>query len=202
MNATQEEKLYLAQQMIPELITKYNTTLLVGKAARVFKRMFSGELYTMTKADEVREFLNQWNIQHDKPIVFEDMALMTKSVQAYLLKFIEEPPAPLVILASKDNLSPVILSRCKRVIKLEEAFTTKNVGISNFIESKLKADDEIRTFQRENKDEALPDDLLRYTNERIEQTSLEECPDYLYQVTNLKLINPNISNYDKYLELL
>lgn len=157
-----DQQKYLASLLTPDAIRNNKVTLLLGQSTQIFKQIFKGEFHTITTADEVKQFISDYMLPNDKPLVFEDLSLMTNQVQAYLLKFIEEPPTPLVILASKDNISPVILSRCKKIIKLADITKYGDQSISTFIS---------------NYEEDLINDKL--TSEQI----YKKCPTYLYYQT-------------------
>ena len=114
---------------------------------------------------------------------------MTSSVQTYLLKFIENPPAPLIILASKDNISPIILSRCKRIIKLPSIIHHEtNIGISELVKRKMDYESE-----------STKDDPARVPVPfDTELNSLVYCPDYQYLLLQAKIHY----KLDSYLTLL
>lgn len=189
-------KRILMKQLSPQKVKEFNTTILIGRSARIAKKMLPNGYRTITTADDVRSFLDYYSTPTDAPIIFEDPSRMVPSVQAYLLKFIEEPPAPLIILASKDNISPVLLSRCKRCIKFPEDIKHGTKTLQEFTEAKMRAEEEYRTLLKEKQD--IPDDVYKYMT-RIEKTSLEECPEYLYIRSGVTI---NISHLDKFIGLL
>lgn len=190
----------LVQQLTKESLKDFNPTILIGKAATVFKRICKSQLYTITTAKEVKEFLSKWDTPLDTPIIFEDISLMTPSVQTYLLKFIEEPIAPLIIMASKDNISPIILSRCKKIIKYPEPLSYGHQSLQEFIENKQQAQDEIYAARMDpNSHTSIPESVSRYFD-HPEQTALEDCPEYLFMSKEIEAYT--CFNKDKYLELL
>ena len=189
----------MASQLTPDLVKEFRVTIIIGDAVELFKKMIKSPYYTITKADEVREFLANHTMPNDTPIIFEDLSLMTQNVQAYLLKFIEEPPAPLIILASKDNISPVILSRCKNIIKVPSTIVPNNQTISEFVAHRLEMLDEIKASRFTEKGVNLD---LQYEYDNPEEFSLKECPEYMYRVTQIKLSNNDIRNVDRYMKLL
>lgn len=195
-----EEQKYLASLINKEQCQLHRVTLVIGRAAEVLKPMLRNvSLYTMTKADEVRDFLDKFNTPMDEPIFFEDVSLMTPTVQSFLLKFIEEPLMPLIILASKDNISPIILSRCKRIIKLPCNDIPGTKSLESFVSARIQTAEEIKTAQLLG--EKVDAEVLESYN-NVEASSLKECPDYMYKVTRMKSNKSNIYNPDRYLELM
>lgn len=179
MIITDDQKKYVLNRL--SRAKEFRVNIVIGPAVEVFKSIYKDPYETITTAEELRTFLAKWNVPYDKPIVFEDISLMTPSVQAALLKFIEEPPAPLIILASLDNVNSIILSRCKNIVKIPSEVPTPTLKLSEFIERKDK--------------EELPEDL------NITEASLQLCPEYYYRIAKIqqtgKLIKP-----DRYLKLL
>lgn len=196
----QEEQKYLASKVNPVECKKHGVTIVIGRAVDILKPMLRGaNFYSMTKADEVRDFLERNSMASEGTLFMEDLSLMTPAVQSFLLKFIEEPLMPLVILASKDNISPIILSRCKRIIKLPCTEVPNPQLVKQFVETRIQLAEEIKTAQRLG--EQVPHDVLEsYSN--VEGESLLKCCDYMYLVTRMKTKKSNISNPDKYLELM
>lgn len=178
-----EEQIQLAQELISDKVKEYMTTIIIGRAVDVFKSIYKGFYDTISTAEDIREFLDKWNMPYDKPIVFEDISLLTPIVQVYLLKFIEEPPAPLIILAKEDNISPIILSRCKHIIKLPDKFNYQPISINEFIAKKEEAQDNDQDFN-------------------VYREALEHCPEYIYMTTKLAMSKHNIHKPDRYLKLL
>ena len=91
--------------------------LLIGGASEVFKKIYRGNIYQVYNTEELKEFLLEfYNTVYDRPIVLEDISSLYKD--SILLKFVEETTIPLILLASKDNLSLPLHSRIKTVLKL------------------------------------------------------------------------------------
>lgn len=177
--------------------TDARVTIIIGEAATIFKtKMYQGNYDTLTTAEDVRNFLAKWNTPYDKPIVFEDLALMVPRVQTFLLKFIEEPPAPLIILSSRDNVSPIILSRCKNIIKVPSTIETHAVPVSQFVQERID-------FLNEQKAKKYDEnqDIEKQSKDDLELESLQRCPEYFYMTTKIRL-NREVKNIDKYLSLL
>ena len=57
-----EKKKYLASILTKDSIIKNGTTLLMGEAARVFKSIFSGNIISITTAEEVKDFIDNYSI--------------------------------------------------------------------------------------------------------------------------------------------
>lgn len=190
---------YLAASITLDKLTKSQVTLLIGDSVELFKKIYKGPLYTITKADEVKEFINNHQIPDDKPLVFEDISLMTSNVQTYLLKFIEEPPTPLLILASRDNVSPIILSRCRTIIKIPSSIVPKNKELKDFADRRIELWD-MYTEAKRGGAKMEPEDLEELNS--LELQSLKECPDYFYWMAKLRI--PLIQEHTaaKYIKLL
>ena len=88
--------------------------LLIGGAVPAFKSLYNGHIYRVDTVDEARDFVNRfYGIHVDFPVVIEDLSNLRKD--EVLLKLIEEAKFPIIMLASKDNVVPTILSRTKRI---------------------------------------------------------------------------------------
>lgn len=180
----QELKKELASELTKEKLIANGSTLILGYAAKLVKQMLTGNYYTLTTADDVREFVGKFSIKSDQLLVFEDLALLEPRVQAYLLKFIEEAYCPLLILSSRDSVLPTIISRCKRVIKVPTPVNSKDIGMSQFVE---QVDQKI--VDGENISNTLIDD------------SLKSCPEYYYLIKK-HLDDKNVKQFNKYIGLL
>lgn len=186
------EEQYLALKVGKGMAEKFHVNIIIGRAASVFKKIYRGDLYTITTADEVRDFLDIWTNPADKPLVFEDISLMQPQVQTFLLKFIEEAPMPLIILASKDNVSPIILSRCKNIVKLENKCYTPDQSLEQYTSIKQEYLDEQRQLVREHKQASI----IPFDDET---ESHKHCPEYFYQAAKIK---QSIYNKDLWIGLL
>lgn len=173
----------LATKLSKDNLIKNRTTLVIGYAAKLVKQMLSGSYYSLTNAEDVRNFIGKFSIDSDQILVFEDLALLDQKVQAYLLKFIEESYCPLLILSSKDTVLPTILSRCKVIIKVPVNTVYKRVSLNKFIEDR---------------EQALLEDNI--SSDLIED-SLRQCPEYYY-LTRKYLDDKSHKQFNKYLKLL
>lgn len=92
--------------------------LLIGKAANIFKKIYSNRIYNL-KCEEDLQDINNMNISKiTKAIVIEDLSLVYNDED--FLKLVEESTLQLILLASKDNLSEILMSRCKSILKIPE----------------------------------------------------------------------------------
>ena len=196
---TEEQKLYIVSKL--KLAKQFRTNLVLGQlGCTLFKQVYKGEIYTLKSADDVRNFKNSYFIPDETPLVFEDLSLMTADVQASLLKFIEEPERPLIVLCSEDNISDAMMSRFMNYVKVEELLNPKYISISEFIKTKELAEDKQRT--------TAPNELPQYTdNEKLIITDLNRaclllCPDYWYWYTSIKLTKPELTNIDQFIKLM
>lgn len=179
-----EIKKELASKLTKDNLNKNRTTLVIGYAAKLVKQMLMGGYYTLTCADDVRNFIAKFSIESDQLVIFEDLALLDFRTQAFLLKFIEESYCPLLILSSKDTILPTIISRCRTIIKVPVQNKYGNVPLQKFIE------DREATFLE---DEVVPSDIV--------EDSLSLCPEYYYLVKRY-LDDKSVKQFNKYLKLL
>lgn len=112
---------------------EFRTNIIIGEAVNIFKKIYQGDYYTLNTEKEVKSFLSEWSTPYDKPLVIEDLSLMSPQVQKYFLKFIEEPMSPIILLASEDNISPIILSRCMNIVKIENDITQIELPLKEYI---------------------------------------------------------------------
>lgn len=164
-----EKKKYLASILTKDSIIKNGTTLLMGEAARIFKSIFSGNIISITTAEEVKDFIDNYSKESEEILVFEDISLMNTQVQTYLLKYLESNYRPLVVLASVDNLSPVLLSRFVKVVKLPQDVKSDSVPLNTFLE------------------EHAMDLKSNYVIPELKEESLLYCPQYFYNLKKMSL---------------
>lgn len=183
-------------------IKQFQTTLLIGSLAlTLFKQMYKGHIYTLKTAEEVRDFIERFNYVSNEVVVFEDLSLMTKEVQTFLLKFIEEPTHIILALCTNDNVPPALRSRFVRTIKIEEPITLKMIPLQQFIQMKLQAEEKLKTQQRTGTSVDLSNEEQLILNDLPKACQLL-CPDYWYWSTYVKMNCPYLYNADKYLSLL
>ena len=162
-----EKKKYLASILTKDLINKYRTTILIGEAAKLFKAIFAGNILSINTAEDVRDFLDNYSKESDEVLVFEDISLMNPQVQTYLLKYLEKNFRPLVVLASIDNLSPILLSRFNKKVKLPEDIKSDFTSLDAFLE------------------EHSQDLKSNYVLPELKEESLLYCPEYYYNFKRL-----------------
>jgi len=179
-----EKKKYLASNITKELVFKYRTIILFGEATKVFKSIFNGSILSISTADDVKYFLNNYSKVSEEPLVFEDISLMNKQVQSYLLKFLEQDYRPLIVLASQDNISPILLSRFNKIIKLPSEIKSDFISLQSFI------------------NEHEQDLKSNYVLPELKDDSLLHCPSYFYNWKKLSISkheNKNRNQIIKYL---
>lgn len=179
-----EIKQYLAKELTKENIYNNKTVLLIGNASKLFKSIYIGDIISISTAEETKEFINEYNMQSEKPLVFEDISLMQQSVQSYLLKFIEDFKRPLIVLASIDNISPIILSRFRKVIKIPSDNKYSNISLDKFLEE----------HQNELKS--------NYVLPELKQESLLYCPEYYYRYVKLNISSHDNKNRNQLMKLM
>lgn len=86
-----------------------------------FLQEFSGKINKVESLDEIRELVDYYHgvSALDYPLVIGDLSFLpnTKMAEALLLKFLEESRLNIIIYATHDTLSGVILSRMRTIIK-------------------------------------------------------------------------------------
>ena len=153
--------------------------MLVEEAAELFKKMYNGHIYKLENTDTVKDFISQFSdLEYDKPIVVEDISLLYRD--SSLLKLIEEIKLPLILLASRDNISAPLYSRIKTYIKF--------VAPIKYNTKQLSKDEAIKHLEKEN---------ITDMNE-VEDYLAENCPDLLLWNTKLK----SYRYRDRFLRLL
>lgn len=201
MNVSRELQEQFAKRVMEA--KKFRTVLITGNlACRLFKQMYVGDLYTLKTAEDVRNFKEIYNFDSDKVLVFEDLSLMTSEVQASLLKFIEEPTRPLMVLCSKDNVSDAMRSRFMYYIKLEDPVTSKFLSTKHMANMKLILTDKENTLKR------VPDSDITFTeDETLMKTDLPAAcmkisPEYYHSYQYIRKNEPHLYNYDTYLQFI
>lgn len=119
--------------MITKKVIADNTMfplLILGGAVQDFKKEYDGQIIRLNDATEVREFVSYYNSisKLDRVLVIEDLSFLPDSCEGLLLKFIEESKLNLVILSVFDKVSPIMLSRVKRVIKYSKEKVDSEFG--------------------------------------------------------------------------
>ena len=165
--------------------------LLVGGAVTLFKKMYKGNIYKITNADETRDFVaNFYGLELDKPIVLEDISLLSYDTQFLLLKLVEEAKFPIVILTLQDKVSPIILSRIKTYIKFP-----LDLDIECKFMEMPDAQNELDNIMDEKK---LTMDNTDKTEEFREKFYAESCPELLYLEHSMGFIK----NKKSYIEIM
>lgn len=100
--------------------------ILIGDAVVMFKKMYSGPIREVYTSDDVRDVVSDYygidNLTH--PLIIEDLAMLSSSSSFLILKLVEEAKFPIILLSSYDKVSPILLSRCKTIVKF--SLTTIN----------------------------------------------------------------------------
>lgn len=83
------------------------------------------QIFNVDTVEEARRTIHDLRgITSERPLVLSDLSRL-RSQQSILLKFVEETTLPLILLASKDNITSALLSRMKRVVKTSEVVTVE-----------------------------------------------------------------------------
>lgn len=188
MNKKELEEAY-RQQLYDNIKNINNKTplMIVGGAVPMFKRMYKGNIYRITNPNETRDFVSNFTgLTLDKPVVLEDISLLSYGAQFLLLKLVEEAKFPIVLLTLQDRVSPIILSRVKTYIKFPLDFDVKCNNM------------DIATAQTE-LDRMVEEQKISPSNkEETNKFYAENCPELLYLESTVGYVK----NKRKYIELL
>ena len=136
-------------------IRNASPVLLMGDAVVLFHKMYSGPIKEVEASEDVREIVADYykieNLSH--PLIIEDLSSLSNSAQFLLLKLVEEAKFPIILLSTYDKVSPIILSRCKRIVKFTMA------PVSSEFRSASSGQEEIAAKLSQDSD---PMDVLRY----------------------------------------
>lgn len=104
-------------------IRKTSPLLLLDDAVVMFKRMYSGPIKYIGNTEDVRDLVSYYYgvSQLDHPLVIEDLTNVKSDSVFLLLKLVEESKFPIVLLSIYDSVSPIILSRCRTILKFSIA---------------------------------------------------------------------------------
>lgn len=105
----------------------------LGRVADALKQRLSFPTVYLTKdtyRDVIAHYSTIKSLPH--PLVLEDISFLTFAQQATLLKFVEESPLKIVLLASEDNILPTIFSRMVSVYKVRDEITSKMMTYTEY----------------------------------------------------------------------
>ncbi len=151
--------------------------LLLCEAVDIFLKMYEGDYHILKNKKDVVNFIERYSIPNDKPLVFGDISFLNELEQNCLLKFIEEAPVPMIVLASQENLPLTIISRFLKILKIPYPLINQesNYTLREFIKYK------------KNFEENYPNIYFDCLTE-----SIKYCPDY-YRIAKAETTNKNIS---------
>lgn len=112
--------------------------LIMGDAVTDFKKSYRGMINSVEDLDGMRELIAYYTSIKglDRLLVVEDISLFAKNGEGLLLKFVEETPLKLILLARFDKVSNVLLSRVKRVVKYyKEPVTSQFMTVSSGVQA-------------------------------------------------------------------
>lgn len=92
--------------------------LLLAKAAKIFKSIYDDRVYNVKNEDDMNLLRDMSICKLKKPVVLEDLSSLYTDED--ILKLIEESSLQFILLAYRDNLSEVLMSRCKSTLKIPD----------------------------------------------------------------------------------
>ena len=126
--------------------------LLIARAAKIFHNIYTGRIYDV-HSEEDMDIINNMSISKlTKPVVISDLSSLYDDED--MLKLIEESKLQFILLAYKDNLSDVLVSRCKSILKIPDIdineckYTSKKSALSSL--EKINNPYEVNLFLAEN----------------------------------------------------
>lgn len=156
-------------------IKETSPLMLIGGSVVYLKQRYKNKIYTLRSNEDIRDFVaNNYGKILPGVLVIEDIGDMNPVGQSTLLKFVEEYPNPLILLSYQDRVSPIMLSRCKQIIKLPQT-----EQVTNSMMEPKKALDALESYLS---DDTSKDDRDRWISENSPK---------LYQLEHLIKGKPN-----------
>jgi len=106
-------------------IEKHTPALLLGDAVKDFIKQYDGKIDRVRNIDDVREIVSYYmNLPNlDRILVIEGLSFLNRRASFMLLKLVEESTLSIILLSRFDNVSEIILSRIKTIIKYKKSKT-------------------------------------------------------------------------------
>ncbi len=133
---------------------KANSPLLImASAVEDFLKVYKGPIKEVRDSEDVRELVSYYlsisSIGY--PLVISDLSYLTSNATNLLLKKVEETNFPIVLLAKYDNVSPMLLSRMKTVVKYyNHQISSELLGVKEGLRTLDGLGQEIDYFDRLN----------------------------------------------------
>ena len=164
-------------------IRSNSPVILMADAVTVFKKLYSGPIKEVSSIEDVRDLVSYYyGIDNlNRPLIIEDLCLLTDSASFLLLKLVEEAKFPIILLSSYDKVSPIILSRCKYILKFSIA------DVSSLFMSASSGKEAMEEYLSEDSNQM---DKYRWMRDNSPQL-------YYYSIRC-----NNVSNVDKILKIL
>ena len=104
---------------ILEDISTKSPLLIMGSYVQQFRKQYPYPIKSVRNADEVRDMVSQYTgiKTLEYPLVIEDLSFLDTKSSFLLLKLVEESKYPIIMLATFDKVSSIILSRVKEIQK-------------------------------------------------------------------------------------
>jgi hypothetical protein len=107
-----------------------------------------GEAFTLLKnIEDVRRYVDNYSMLRKVSIGIGDLSQLSQEAQAVLLKFIEEGVEDIMCYASRDNVSPVLMSRFNKVEKYDEIKMGED-SFDTFVQEQLEKVDRDSSIER------------------------------------------------------
>lgn len=107
-------------------IKKTTPVLIVGEATTLFRKSWSYRINTIESKQDVRDLIEYYSqVTPRIPLVIDDLSYLKDDTLNLLLKLIEDAKFPIILLASYDNVNPILFSRVKTFIKFKQDINSK-----------------------------------------------------------------------------
>lgn len=144
--------------------------LIIGDAVLAFKKFYDKPINYVSNLNDLRDLIAYYSGMSnlENIIVIDDISKLHKSAEGLLLKFVEDMDSRIILLSQFDVCSPVILSRCKNIVKKVDTKTTSKFSSFEACNNEL---------------EKLGRDTLYYQKVKVMG---QTCPEYYYYETKFK----------------
>lgn len=160
--------------------------LIIGDGVRDFLRFYKWPIKMINTREEMIELVSYFTgvSKLDYPLVIGDLSFYRPDDVFFLLKFIEESKLNIILLSKFDNISPIVLSRIKTVIKynsFEEVGSSEDMQKAReFVESKTVENtsefDKVRLQRSVNASLYMNDRRFPFSANRSKLVSILETP--------------------------
>lgn len=129
-------------------INNYSPCIFLNDASLDFLKLYKYTVREVKNTDDVREIVSEYSMRNktDHALVISGLSFINQRAVSILLKLVEESSFDLVLLSRFDQVSSVLLSRMKTVVKysnnkIKSKFLDADEGLYRLNEELEKIDD-------------------------------------------------------------